>query len=96
RLAANPRRAQALDERLGAAWIRGQATRNHRLALAMRGLDAVSPLAVLGRGYAVVTDSSGSILRRAADAAPGDTVDVRLADGHLEARIVRSGRDRLS
>ena len=59
-----------------------------RLAAAGRALNAVSPLATLDRGYAIVTrDRDGRILREAAEAAPGDAVTARLARGRLRCRV---------
>ena len=46
-------------------------------------LDALSPLKVLSRGYAIASDADGKILRSAADAAPGDKVRIELSDGSL-------------
>jgi len=52
-------------------------------ALAAR-LDSLSPLAVLARGYALVKRrSDGRIVRRAAEVAPGEELDVTLAEGRL-------------
>jgi exodeoxyribonuclease VII large subunit len=63
-----------------------------RLAAAAARLDALSPLAVLGRGYALVRRADdGTILRRAADASPGDALDVRLSEGSLAAVV--TGRE---
>jgi len=59
-----------------------------RLALAARTLDAVSPLATLGRGFAVVSRSSdGALLRDAADAPVGTDIEARLSKGRLRARV---------
>ncbi len=56
-------------------------------ALAAR-LDALSPLAVLGRGYALVFDEkSGAALRTAATLQPGDLLDIRLARGRVRAQV---------
>jgi exodeoxyribonuclease VII large subunit len=95
-------RQRVLEQRprLGSLWQRlvgsGQrnvATANHRLQLAMRGLHSVSPLATLERGYAIVEAvPSGKVLLRAADAAPGDEIRARLAEGELLA-TVRSVKD---
>ena len=52
-------------------------------------LDALSPLRVLGRGYAMVTDEAGQVLRRARDASQGDSIVNRLADGALHCRVER-------
>ena len=49
-----------------------------------RGSQALSPLAVLARGYAIALhEPTGSALLRAGDAAPGDTLRVRLHEGEL-------------
>jgi exodeoxyribonuclease VII large subunit len=58
-----------------------------KLAAAAASLDALSPLRVLGRGYAMVTDEQGNVLRRAADAAVGGRTVSRLADGTLFCRV---------
>lgn len=95
-------RAHAPDARLAArrarfeagadALVRAMAARAARaraaLAQAAGRLDSLSPLAVLGRGYAIVWQAqAGVILRRAADAAPGDRLRVRLAEGELVAEV---------
>jgi exodeoxyribonuclease VII large subunit len=60
-----------------------------RLALAAASLDALSPLAVLQRGYAIAQDATGKPLRDAASVKEGDAVSVRLAKGKLATRIER-------
>jgi exodeoxyribonuclease VII large subunit len=50
-------------------------------------LDAMSPLAVLERGYAIATAGEGRVLRDAADADVDQTIEVRLHRGRLAARI---------
>jgi len=65
---------------------------SHRLELAMRGLHSVSPLATLDRGYAIVEDAStGKVLLKASDAAPGDAIRARLAEGELTATVTSTG-----
>jgi exodeoxyribonuclease VII large subunit len=60
----------------------------HRLQLAMRGLHAVSPLATLERGYAIVEDAeSGKVLMNADDAEVGKDIRARLATGELMATV---------
>ena len=58
-----------------------------RLALAAASLDALSPLGVLQRGYAIAQDASGKLLRDAAAVSAGDRVNVRLAKGRLNTRV---------
>lgn len=50
-------------------------------------LDAMSPLKVLTRGYAVVSDGSGTIIRSVAETAPGDSIAVRVSDGIIHANV---------
>jgi exodeoxyribonuclease VII large subunit len=57
-------------------------------------LEALSPLAVLSRGYAIAfSERTRRALRSAAEAAPGDALRVRLADGQLRARVVAPDGD---
>ena len=58
-----------------------------RLAAAAAALDALSPLAVLRRGYSVAEDRSGVILRDAGQARAGDLIRLRLAEGALRCRV---------
>ncbi len=50
-------------------------------------LNQLSPLRVLDRGYAIVQDDQGRILKDATDAPPPSTIAVRLARGRLKARV---------
>ncbi|HKR14655.1 MAG TPA: exodeoxyribonuclease VII large subunit [Pyrinomonadaceae bacterium] len=59
-----------------------------RLGLAAASLDALSPLGVLQRGYAIAQDVSGKLVRDAASVKAGDEVSVRLARGRLNTRVV--------
>ena len=59
------------------------AERQRRYASLCASLDALSPLKVLGRGYAVARAADGQILKSAADAAVGDKIDLTLGSGRL-------------
>lgn len=50
-------------------------------------LHALSPLATLARGYAIVKDNQGQVLLNANKAKPGDAIHIQLADGQLSATI---------
>ena len=52
-------------------------------------LDALSPLAVLSRGYSIVQNEAGGVVRSIAQAAPNDTVQIRLSDGKATANILK-------
>ena len=76
-------------ERLTQAARAGLERRRASLARATASLDGLSPLAVLGRGYAVVFDESGSrVVRDAESLAPGDRLRVRLHRGALRASVL--------
>jgi exodeoxyribonuclease VII large subunit len=51
-----------------------------------RHLEAVSPLAVLGRGYSITT-LEGRVLRKASEVKPGEAIDTRLSDGSIRSRV---------
>jgi exodeoxyribonuclease VII large subunit len=69
----------ALNRRLGEA--RGQAQQ------AAAGLAALSPFATLERGYAIVRDERGKVVRSADQVRVGDALSVRLRRGTLDARV---------
>jgi exodeoxyribonuclease VII large subunit len=50
-------------------------------------LDALSPLRVLGRGYAVPMSEAGRVLKRRADFVPNESFRLRVADGDVRARV---------
>jgi exodeoxyribonuclease VII large subunit len=55
-------------------------------------LDALNPLAVLRRGYSVVTATDGRVLRSARDAVVGKAIAARLADGTVDATVTGTRR----
>ena len=64
------------------------AARRAELVRLMSGLDALSPLGSLARGYAIVLHgTTGKALLKASDARPGDPLHVRLHEGTLRARV---------
>ena len=63
------------------------AQRRQRFAALCAALDAMSPLRVLARGYAVVRTADGTVLRRAGEVSAGDTVGVTLSEGRLVCTI---------
>ena len=58
-----------------------------RTAELAASLDALSPLKVLGRGFALVTSPDGGILRRAQDVPVGSEITARLREGALRCRV---------
>ena len=63
------------------------AVERERFARLAAALDALSPLKVLSRGYALTTDGAGRVLASVSGVEPGDNVTVRLADGALRCRV---------
>jgi exodeoxyribonuclease VII large subunit len=76
-----------LTERLYRGWQNAQSARREKLLPLVRTLSAVSPLATLDRGYAIVSVEGGAILRNAEEAKPGTLIEARLAQGRLRARV---------
>ena len=58
-----------------------------RLGRLAAALDAMSPLKVLGRGYAIARKADGTVLTSVKDAVPGDALSLRLADGEVPCVI---------
>ena len=77
----------ALAARLVAGLNRGLDRRRGRLAVAAAELSAVSPLATLARGFAIVRDAEGRLIRSVAQARPGTPITIQLGDGAFEAQV---------
>jgi len=81
-------RIDELEQRLQKQMAREVAARQEKLGALTGRLDALSPLGVLNRGYAIVMHGeSGAAVRCAEDVAPGDPLHIRLKQGHLQARV---------
>jgi exodeoxyribonuclease VII large subunit len=89
RLAARKARLATLARALEREGAHAVALRRERLAALAARLDALSPLAVLGRGYAIARAADGRVLRSAREVAPGDAFSVRLGEGEVEASVTR-------
>jgi len=70
--------------------IQSRLTRGHaRLDPWIAHLTQLSPLKILERGYAIVTNDSGHIVKQPDDAPEGSGIDVRLAHGRIAARVMK-------
>jgi exodeoxyribonuclease VII large subunit len=58
--------------------------KRERLSVGAGKLHALSPLAVLARGYAIAFDERGQIIKRSSNVKRGERVRVRLAEGEIE------------
>jgi exodeoxyribonuclease VII large subunit len=91
RIALGRERLAAAERGLSRAAQNELERRRARLGRGAVALDSLSPLAVLGRGYALVRRArDGAIVRDAGDALPGEALDVRVARAELEVQVVKS------
>jgi len=96
RLRAAMPRIDALSARVERAAQRGRHALSRRLestearvARLAQSLAHLDPRAVLGRGYAIVADAHGAIVRDASSLAPGAAIEVTLASGGASATVDR-------
>jgi len=83
-------RRRELDSRLQALASATRQTlmrRRSRLEQAAGKLAALSPVAILERGYSLIFNAQGALVKDASQLAPGDAIQARLARGELEARV---------
>jgi exodeoxyribonuclease VII large subunit len=93
------RRLAAVRQRLEAQ-VANLAAATHTRLLESRGaldrrtasLDALSPVAILNRGYALLFDAKGRLVKDAARLKAGDEVSARLARGRVRARVTATER----
>src|ERR1700679_3589749 len=90
RLRSTAARQAALYARLRAAALARLHLARERLSPLVRTLNAVSPLATLDRGYAIVSRVSGGIVRSAADVGARTLIEARLAVGKIRAKVEES------
>ena len=75
--------------RIARAQLQIQQTRRSALQAIERQLASLSPLAVLNRGYALVYDESGALLKDVASLSTGQLLSTRLASGSVQSRITK-------
>jgi exodeoxyribonuclease VII large subunit len=90
-LAAMRRDLAARTASLGALGKRLLLERSARLEQVAARLGELSPLKILDRGYALVLDASGNLVKDAAQVRAGDQITARLARGTLSATVKKSG-----
>lgn len=61
--------------------------RKYQLTTLSRALDAVSPLSTLGRGYAIVRKTDGSIVRDANSLKIGEELSTQLQRGSVQSKV---------
>ncbi len=78
---------ELLRNRLTAAQQSGLDRRKQRYVALTAKLDAMSPLKVLSRGYAIAQDENGNVIRSVSQVQPGDKLGLTLADGKLHTVV---------
>ena len=78
---------ELLQNRLVSAGARNVERKNQQFIALTSKLDAMSPLKVLTRGYALVRTEEGEVLRSVRQVSPGDKIIVSLSDGALTAAV---------
>ncbi len=58
-----------------------------RFAGLVASLDAMSPLKVISRGYSIVSDSCGKIIKKTGDVGSGEKISVRVEDGNINCTV---------
>jgi exodeoxyribonuclease VII large subunit len=86
RLAQLRERLRSLSDRPRAATVRLLQAKTMHLHGLARSLEAVSPLATVARGYAILQREDGRVVRSVRDVQAGERLDARLADGVLRVR----------
>jgi exodeoxyribonuclease VII large subunit len=76
-----------LRRRLDGRVLQALQTRRRDFGVAVGQLQAMSPLAVLERGYSLVRTPEGAVVRDAAAVTPGDRLDVKLLRGRLDCVV---------
>ena len=76
-----------LRSRLASAGERKVSAAKHEYVRLASSLDALSPLKVLGRGYAAALDGEGKTIKSAASVCRGDKISVLLHDGSLDCLV---------
>ncbi|MGM9521656.1 MAG: exodeoxyribonuclease VII large subunit [Oscillospiraceae bacterium] len=79
-----------LSARLASAAGAAISARREQFAAAAGKLDALSPLKVLGRGYAIARRSDGTVIKSASDVRPGDNIRLRLKTDEIECTVRQS------
>jgi exodeoxyribonuclease VII large subunit len=92
-LAASRARFESLNNSRDAAMAARVQAAQRKFGLAAAALDAMSPLRVLERGYAIAQDAQGRVVREANETSIGDELRLRLWKGELDCRVERTKQE---
>lgn len=90
RLNAQTQVVQQLRQRLKQATAVQLANKRQAMQSAVAGLDHLSPLKILGRGYTYVTDENGKMLKATADYQVDSAVTIHTQDGEIAAQVLNA------
>ena len=79
---------ELLEKRLLSAQSGSLAKQRQRFVAQVSKLDAMSPLKVLTRGYALVAKEDGQLVRSVRDVKPKEPIAVRVSDGTIVASVI--------
>jgi exodeoxyribonuclease VII large subunit len=85
---ARAHRVEMCEQRMSAAIHRWLRRWHQSFAAIAHTLEALSPLAVLERGYAICLTPEGRVVRSAAGVDPGSTVEIKLHEGKLTTMVL--------
>ncbi len=80
-------RLAAAEQRLATAASRMTDPFSNQLSVLAKTLDALSPLAVVARGYAVARDGEGHVVKEVSAVAPGSALAVTVSDGVIDCTV---------
>lgn len=79
---------ELLTNRLVSAQNQNITRKNQQYIAAVSKLDAMSPLKVLSRGYAMTTNKQGEVVRSVKQVEPGERLTINLSDGRVSATVI--------
>ena len=89
------RRLEALAPRLHGEWQKNLMDKSGDLARLAASLSHLNPDAVLARGYSIVTDGKGTILRDSRSLEPNDRITVSFHSGRAEAAVTSVSNEKI-
>lgn len=79
-----------VQDRLVAAAEKLCSANRHKFVALASALDAMSPLKVLSRGYAIASDAEGKLVKSVGDVAGGDMLSLSVSDGTIKCTVEES------
>lgn len=79
-----------VQDRLVAAAEKLCSANRHKFVALASALDAMSPLKVLSRGYAIASDAEGKLVKSVGDVAGGDVLSLSVSDGTIKCTVEES------